>query len=524
MQSATSTRDFVELAVLAGLTVREIDERLAALEYRLRLEQSFSFFAREAWPHVVAEELVWNWHLDAISEHLEAVTWGKIQNLLCNMPPGHGKSTFFSVLWPVWQWVHYPSWQLLSGSYDIDLVMRDMRKSRLLIKGEWFQQTFRPDWDFAPDQDRKRYYENTVHGHRVALTPRMGTGYRANCWQVDDPLNLKDTYSIIARVQAVRWIRQVLQERLNDRMTAQRVMVMQRLHEDDPSDMLIKKGFVHLMLPSEFEPKRACKTIISYRDPRTEEGELLFDAKYPAEVIAEAKLDLGAMGYAGQHQQRPSPEGGNIFKRDFWRFWKDGALHSEEKNLGKWVRLPQPSEFERFVVTVDTSAGSESSTASYNVFDLWGIQGALCFLLAEFRERLTEPKLIAAFEAWCKTPEFQQYELATCKKWIEAKAAGPELIKQLQPKIFGLLPVTPKGKKPARARAAAPAQEARNIILPNPETHPWVDGEDGYIEELALFPGGKNDDRVDSLSMLISQLAEPEFYGLEEHYRDLDGG
>jgi hypothetical protein len=38
------------------------------------------------------------WHIDAICEHLEAVTRGEIRNLLINMPPRHMKSLAVRVL------------------------------------------------------------------------------------------------------------------------------------------------------------------------------------------------------------------------------------------------------------------------------------------------------------------------------------------------------------------------------------------------------------------------------------------
>jgi hypothetical protein len=47
---------------------------------------------------------------------------------------------------------------------------------------------------------------------------------------------------------------------------------MQRLHEKDVSGVdpgLKDLGYEHLMLPMEFEPERACRTSIGFRDPRT---------------------------------------------------------------------------------------------------------------------------------------------------------------------------------------------------------------------------------------------------------------
>jgi hypothetical protein len=47
------------------------------------------------------------WHISAIIEHLEAITFGQIRNLLINVPPRHMKSLLVSVLWPAWEWIQF---------------------------------------------------------------------------------------------------------------------------------------------------------------------------------------------------------------------------------------------------------------------------------------------------------------------------------------------------------------------------------------------------------------------------------
>jgi hypothetical protein len=52
---------------------------------------------------------------------------------------------------------------------------------------------------------------------------------------------------------------------------------MQRLHEQDISGTILSLGmeYVHLMLPMEFDPERACETPIGFKDPRTDDRQLL---------------------------------------------------------------------------------------------------------------------------------------------------------------------------------------------------------------------------------------------------------
>jgi hypothetical protein len=76
----------------------EIDRELATRRLRE--------FVRLAWPIIKpSTQFVQGWHIDAIIDHLEAVTRGDIRNLLINVPPRYMKSLLVSVLWPAWEWI-----------------------------------------------------------------------------------------------------------------------------------------------------------------------------------------------------------------------------------------------------------------------------------------------------------------------------------------------------------------------------------------------------------------------------------
>src|SRR4029453_3033190 len=101
--------------------VAEIESEMA--------RRSLREFVRQAW-HVVepSTAYVTGWHLDAICDHLEAVSKGQIRNLLINMPPRHMKSLVFSVFWPCWEWVRKPEKRWLFASYAGSLSIRDSVK------------------------------------------------------------------------------------------------------------------------------------------------------------------------------------------------------------------------------------------------------------------------------------------------------------------------------------------------------------------------------------------------------------
>ena len=87
----------------AELDRRQVSEEAAALSL------SLPDFVKAAWPALKPDdEYLHNWHLDAICEHLEAVTRGEITRLQVWVPPVSMKTLLVSVMWPAWEWTHSP--------------------------------------------------------------------------------------------------------------------------------------------------------------------------------------------------------------------------------------------------------------------------------------------------------------------------------------------------------------------------------------------------------------------------------
>src|SRR5579863_9087732 len=169
---------------------------LHALEKEIG-RRRFRDFVELAWPLVEpSRPFLANWHIDAIADHLQAVSEGQIRRLLITVPPGHAKSLLVSVLWPAWQWIRCARWRGLFSSYDLELATRDSVRCRGLLTSAWYQQTFQPQWKFAGDQNQKSWFENDAKGFRMALgVGGKGTGFRGDCLVVDDPLNAKKQHS-----------------------------------------------------------------------------------------------------------------------------------------------------------------------------------------------------------------------------------------------------------------------------------------------------------------------------------------
>jgi len=146
------------------------------------------------------------------------------------------KSLLTSVFWPAWEWIESPSLRTMFSSYSMPLALRDSVRCRDLVTSDWYQERFTPSWRIRSDQSSKTLFQNTETGWRYALSVGgSGTGFRGNKIIADDPLNAKETYSKIARDECVFWWDKVMSSRLNDMRVGSKVIIMQRLHEEDLS-------------------------------------------------------------------------------------------------------------------------------------------------------------------------------------------------------------------------------------------------------------------------------------------------
>lgn len=263
-----------------------------------------------------------NWHIDAICDHLTAVTNGDLRKLVINVPPGFMKSLSVCVFWPAWEWAEVDaSTRWLFSSYSDDFAMRDSRKTRDLIRSKQYQEAYGHRVHVRRDRDGVKDFHNDRTGFRKAVgVEGGGTGERADRIVTDDPHKITEIDSAVRRDAVVEWWRSLMTMRGADPRTSTHVIIMQRLHERDIAAVAVEDlGYECLRIPNEFEPSARCATSIGWSDPRTELDELAWPERFDAEETAAMKISLRPRGYAGQAQQRPTPIGGLMFRREWFR-------------------------------------------------------------------------------------------------------------------------------------------------------------------------------------------------------------
>lgn len=311
--------------ILDTSLIERLDQRQVLKELdRVDSEGNLRQFIELGWNILEpGRSFVPGWHIDAICEHLEAVTNGEISRLLINIPPGCMKSLTTNVFWPAWEWGprHRADLRYVCASYSEDLTIRDNRRCRNLIQSDWYQQLWGKNFRLVGDQNAKKKFETNQRGFKIATSVGgLGTGERGDRFIIDDPHNIIDGESDLKREAVLLWFTEVVPTRVNDPDKSVIIIIMQRVHDRDVSGCILARelGYVHLMLPMEFDPERRCTTSIGFTDPREQDGGLLWKERMSSRVVDRDKEIMGEYAVASQFQQRPAPRGGGMFKRNWF--------------------------------------------------------------------------------------------------------------------------------------------------------------------------------------------------------------
>lgn len=448
--------------------------------------RSLVTFTQRAW-HVLepGQPYVHGWHMDAIAEHLEAITAGQITRLLINVPPGTMKSMSACVFWPAWEWgpKGMPSIRFIGASHEEGLATRDNVKMRRLVQSAWYQRLW--PLRMVNDQNQKTYFENDRTGWRQSCPVKSMTGRRGDRVVWDDPHSVEDAHSVAALEEANRVFRETLPTRLNSPENSAIVIVMQRLNEKDVSGVILAEdlGYEHLCLPMEYDgPRKA--TSIGFVDPRKKEGDLLFPARFPRDVVDRDKKIMGAYAVAGQFQQTPAPKSGGEFEVSMIE-----TVDAIPAGNVRWCRGWDLAATE----------GGGDYTAGVRLGALPDGRYVIADVVREQFGTAKRDKLI-------KTTAGSD-GMGRAKQSLpqDPGQAGKGQIAGLTAMLAGhIVHSSPEsGDKVVRARPFASQVNAGNVIMLRGA---W---NTDFIDELKLFPNGKHDDQVDAAGRAFVGLLGP---------------
>lgn len=478
--------------------------------------RSLSKYIKLAW-HVVepATPYCSGWHIDAIAEHLEALTRGEIRNLIINVPPRHMKSLSVAVFWPTWVWATMPEIRWMFSSYAEDLALRDSVKCRRVILSRWYQRRWGHAFKLTGDQNQKRRFENDRGGYRLALGVGGGsTGEGGDIIVVDDPHKALEATSIASLENVIQWWDETMSTRANNPQSVRKVIIMQRLHQRDLVGHILSKAreeggeqWEHLCLPAEYEAS-ARVTGLGWKDPRKQPGELLWPQRFGRSELAKLQVALGPRGTAGQLQQRPAPLGGSVYKRDWW---------ADENRYDPDAPPPTVARF----LSCDTALKDKESN-DFSAISVWELGADYRIALRYvWKDKPAFPAMVAQIE---KIAERYHGDNLLKGVVIEDKQSGTtavQTLRQMAPPWLQKIIVEwiPRGDKVYRARQASLWCERGRVLLPYPsERVPWLlDFEDEFFD----FPAAAYDDVTDTVSQIIIYL---EYYLASSWQREIKRG
>lgn len=475
-------------------------------------------FVRLAWEFVEpSRPLVEHFALKALCDHLEALSFGRIDHLIANVPPGMAKSTVVAVLWPCWEWTFRPWLRWLFVTYARKLTYRDARRRREIILSDWYQE----HWGHIVQVTEKgvEFLKTSQQGHMFSTsTDAQTTGWRAHRSVLDDPQDPKGAESDVQRESTNEFLTRTLPSRVDwIPGISGRVLIQQRLHEMDATGLYLKgKSWTHLKIPLEYagEPN---ETEIGYRDPRTKTGEVISEELYPTKHRLELKRTLGPYGTAGQLQQEPAPPEGGIIKRAWMQTYRlESGLLVTDKNGEKApaLRLDPFGNF-RFI-TADLAFRKEDfenqTDPDYTVFTVWMVyrtnRGPLLFALDMDRARFDESD-----EDESGKSKYESMYLALVRKWkirltgIDSRGFGSKIVRDLKRKGYAIREL---GKtedalvyidEKIHARVMGSVAFLADARLYVPDFAPWLSE---FVKEATSFPNAAHDDTLETLCSAIA--------------------
>jgi len=295
------------------------------------------------------------------------------------------------------------------------------------------------------------------------------TGRGADVLLIDDPIkDDEEADSELRRERIWSWYSSVAYTRLSP---GGRVIVIQtRWHEDDLTGRLLVE-----------QAKGGDKWDILELPAISAKGEALWPDRYPLEYLERIKRVTLPRHWAALYQQRPAPDEGNYYKREWWRYYDEKPKHLRIYGASDYAVTDGGGDY-----TVHIVIGVDPNDNIY-VLDLWRGQ--------------------TASDVWIKS----WLDLVKIHKpllWVEeqgqiVKSIGPFLEKRMREErtYCRREQVASAADKPTRSRSIQARTSMGKVYLPSKA--PWLAE---FQSELLTFPAGKHDDQVDAFGLIGRML------------------
>ncbi len=441
------------------------------------LQKCFYTFLKEVYLTLnPGQEFLENWHIKYLCTLLEEVENGKHKNIIINIPPRSLKSTIITVAWTAWMLGKYPNKKIITASYSLKLSTKLSQDCRNVMTSTWYRNAFNC-FKIANDQNCKHKFSTTKHGVRIATSVGASIiGEGADILICDDPLSPLQAYSKTYRDRVYDWFMESFSTRLNDKKNGIKIIVMQRLHEDDLCGRILNlfsNKWLQVIIPAIADKDKIYQT---YRYKTfIKENAYLHEDREDKEVLTEICSNLGSQAFSAQYLQKPIPLSGNIVKRE-------------------WINRYEKIDYNQGIIVQSWDlAFTNKSYSDYSACTTWLIKDHNFYLLDVFKAKLEfsslKKKILNLYHSWDCHYLILEDTVAT-KALIDDISTNKEL---------NVIRYQPLSDKITRLALCGPIFESGKIHFP--ESAEWLMD---FERELFSFPNCDHDDQVDSVSQFIN--------------------
>lgn len=418
--------------------------------------------------------------------------------LMIFAPPGSAKSSYASVVATTWAMGRKPGMRVLMTSYAGTPIIRHSKRARSIVSSQQYQETFGTQ---LVDGSKAMDEWDLTNGSGMFAAGLLGglTSSRCDLGIVDDPVaGREEADSETMQTKTRQAYEDDFLTRLKPK--APIILIQTRWSENDLAGSILPEDYDGESGPVKCRDGQVWEVLcIQAKCERNDDplgrrvGEYLWPEWFDRQHWS--IYELKPRTWNALYQQRPAPDDGIFFKREWFRRYRPG---SEPKNIHKYISSDH------------APAGQEDS--DYTCVRVWGVdhQGDL-YMLDGFRTQETMDKtmvkivgdkkegirgLITKHKPLCWFPEDDN-------NWKSVAGFVQKMMRE-ERCFCRIEPMSPHGSnKETKAQPFQGMAASGRVWIPE-----GPEGDD-VIAQYLKFPAGKNDDEVDAASVIgraIDQL------------------
>jgi len=296
---------------------------------RLLYRNQFASFLRFAFRQVhPVKRFLQNWHIDHLTGLITEIIEKRTTRAIINAPPRTLKSFITSIAYPVFALGQNPSLKIMVVAGNRKLAKELEHTARMLLSAPAMAAVFP---GLKGLENRRPMQLGSGGQLTFGVYGKSVVGRGADIIIVDDPLSPSEANDDMLRAEANEWFKSDLLPRLTERSTGAILVVMQRLHPDDLTGMLLHGGdsWRHAAYPSVAAADEHW-TLPNGEVSVRRKGEALHPAVLNREQLLGILHQIGAVQFSAQYQQNTS-----VRQEDRWGHWLGG--HYDQAWYDNWT-------------------------------------------------------------------------------------------------------------------------------------------------------------------------------------------